>query len=511
MPVVFGIGSTSSESPNLLGGLSTILGGIDVSFTNGYIGRWTVDAYSGSNTGIARYIDLNPDEFTGANKSYLKLSNTNGNSLITISPNILTVTASYIDMYSSGSMSISSNLYFHPSTGKSGGSYFGSDGFGTVFAGSQYMFFNQSASTYFTGGIVARGGISQDQAAYLTLTGGSLSDTYVVGNLGIGVVPSASFRLNILGGGINLQHSGTFTNEFKSSSGGTNIVTFDLSNVSSEDYQLRMAVNGSEGYLEASTGATQTYGLALTSPRYVRIGPSDNIYINSSGNVAMGSSFTNSNAKLHIRGTSIVQNDFALKVADSGQGPLLSVRNDGVVLFATSSAGSGLQITPVVDSATNTMKATSYQAAVHGTFSDNAGGRFFQITGINLLPSSISCTVDCMVSALAGATAGGLTASTRFIHFNVVRNRGTVLAGSASVTVLSTGGTNSTSPASLDINTITVQAVSASTSLTVNLVIDIVGTLAVPAAGTILTATGVVRIHGKGIGVSNNLAIVSGL
>ncbi len=536
MPLVFTEGSTSSYYPNLLGGFSTVLGATLSDNTTGYFGNWSVDAHGRTDGTLRRFLQLNGDNTGGSNSptsSYIKFLNENGTSFLRLNPNVITASSSYTDIYGS-SMSITvpsgtsvGGLYF----GRFIGSSFKADSVaGVMYYGAAYMFFNNDAlgdpavSTYFTNAIVARGGILQDGATYLTLTGGTNQDTYVVGNLGIGITPSSLWRLNILGGGINLESTGTFTNEFKSSSGGTNIVTIDLSNVTSEDNQLRLSVGapsgvgfGTEAGLAAATGATQTYGLALTSPRHVRIGTStDNIYINSSGNVAMGSGFTNSESKLHIRGTSIANTDFALRVDNfgSGGGPILSVRNDGAVLFATSSNTNIFSaITPVVDAAagSGTHIVTTYQGCIHGTFSDNIGGKLCIITlPSNTSPASLSAKFDCMVSAIAGFTAGGQTCSTRFISFVVSRSRATSVNGTCSVTTLTTGGTNSVAPAYLDISTIVPSAKSLQASLTVNLVVDITGTGAPANMGTILSVTSNVTVLAKGYGLSDNITIQGG-
>ena len=78
------------------------------------------------------------------------------------------------------------------------GTYFSSDGNGTTFTGTGYFYANQSGLFYIQSSIVARGGIQNDGATFLTLNGGTSNHTYINGNLGVSITTPTA-RLHISG------------------------------------------------------------------------------------------------------------------------------------------------------------------------------------------------------------------------------------------------------------------------------------------------------------------------
>jgi len=85
---------------------------------------------------------------------------------------------------------------FYPSS--AGGNYMQGDGSGLVIGGPSYFYSNGSGGSYFEGNVRIRGGLSNDNAAYMQINGGTSNYTYINGSLGV-ATSSPAYQLDVNG------------------------------------------------------------------------------------------------------------------------------------------------------------------------------------------------------------------------------------------------------------------------------------------------------------------------
>ena len=131
------------------------------------------------------------------------------------------------------------------------------------------------------------------------------------------------------------------------------------------------------------------------------------IGVGSNQNISIGTSTTQASTKLIVVASSTGDtSNYAFKVLDSSQNPLLIIRNDGSVGIGTATLGTGLlDVGGLIYSSQGFTGSLSAANVSAGTFGDNTGG------GVFYFPAALGFAAGSPGIVLDGATGIGAATS----------------------------------------------------------------------------------------------------